>query len=58
MSGSFSTITAWRSSLEVAPTMVLAYLYFLGRSKKLAGSGAGAANQEEEELLTVSSFEH
>jgi len=57
MSGSFSTMTAWRSSLQVAPTMVLAYLYFLGRSKKQAGSGAEAANQEEEELLTVSSFE-
>src|SRR6266478_3583422 len=57
MSGSFSTMTAWRSSLQAAPTMVLAYLYFLGRSKKQAGSGAEAANQEEEELLTVSSFE-
>jgi len=57
MSGSFSTMTAWRSSLQVAPAMVLAYLYFLGRSKKPAGSGAGAANQEEEELLAVSSFE-
>ena len=57
MSGSFSTITAWRSSLQVAPAMVLAYLYFLGRSKKQAGSTARAANQEEE-LLTVSSFQH
>ena len=58
MSGSFSTITAWRSSLQVAPAMVLAYLYFLGRSKKQAGSRARAADQDEEELLTVSSFEH
>jgi hypothetical protein len=55
MSGSFSTMTAWRSSLQVAPAMVLAYLYFLGRSKKQAGSGA--ANEEEEELLAVSSLE-
>jgi hypothetical protein len=55
MSGSFSTMTAWRSSLQVAPAMVLAYLYFLGRSKKPAGSGA--VNQEEEELLAVSSLE-
>ncbi len=55
MSGSFSTMTAWRSSLQVAPAMVLAYLYFLGRSKKHAGSRA--ANEEEEELLAVSSLE-
>src|SRR5260370_484553 len=55
MSGSFSTMTAWRSSLQVAPAMVLAYLYFLGRSKKQAGSRA--ANEEEEELLAVSSLE-
>jgi hypothetical protein len=55
MSGSFSTMTAWRSSLQVAPAMVLAYLYFLGRSKKQAGSGT--VNQEEEELLAVSSLE-
>src|SRR5712692_9288896 len=55
MSGSFSTMTAWRSSLQVAPAMVLAYLYFLGLSKKQAGSRA--ANEEEEELLAVSSLE-
>ena len=55
MSGSFSTMTAWRSSLEVAPAMVLAYLYFLGRSKKQAESRAAS---EEEELLAVASLEH
>src|SRR5713226_2539586 len=55
MSGSFSTMTAWRSSLQVAPAMVLAYLYFLGRSKKQADSRA--AREEAEELLAVSSFE-
>jgi len=55
MSGSFSTITAWRSSLQVAPAMVLAYLYFLGRSKKQAESRA--ASKEMEELLALSSLE-
>jgi len=55
MSGSFSTMTAWRSSLEVAPTMVLAYLYFLGRSKKQTESRA--PSEEAEELLAVSSLE-
>jgi hypothetical protein len=55
MSGSFSTMTAWRSSLEVAPTMVLAYLYFLGRSKKQAENRA--PSEEAEELLAVSSLE-
>ncbi len=55
MSGSFSTMTAWRSSLQVAPAMVLAYLYFLGRSKKQAESRA--ASKEMEELLALSSLE-
>jgi hypothetical protein len=55
MSGSFSTMTAWRSSFEVAPTMVLAYLYFLGRSKKQTESRA--PSEEAEELLAVSSLE-
>jgi energy-converting hydrogenase Eha subunit A len=55
MSGSFSTMTAWRSSLEVAPAMVLAYLYFLGRSNKQAESRA--PSEEAEELLAVSSIE-
>jgi len=54
MSGTFSTMTAWRSSLEVAPAMVLAYLYFLGRSKKQAESRA--PSEEAEELLAVSSL--
>jgi hypothetical protein len=53
MSGSFSTVTAWRSSLQVAPAMVLAYLYFLGRSKKQVG--ARTASEEAEELLAGSS---
>lgn len=53
MSGSFSTMTAWRSSLEVAPAMVLAYLYFLGRSTKQAQSRT--ASEEAEELLAISS---
>src|SRR6266436_399705 len=55
ISGSFSTTTAWRSSLQVAPAMVLAYLYFLGRSKKQAESRA--VNEEAEELLAISSLE-
>jgi hypothetical protein len=55
MSGSFSTVTAWRSSLEVAPVMVLAYLYFLGRSKKEVGGRA--PSEEAEELLAVTSRE-
>ena len=54
MSGSFSTMTAWRSSLQVAPAMVLAYLYFLGRSKKQAESRA--PSEAAEELLAVSSL--
>jgi len=54
MSGSFSTMTAWRSSLEVAPAMVLAYLYFLGRSKKQTQSRA--PSEEAEELLAASSL--
>lgn len=54
MSGSFSTVTAWRSSLEVAPAMVLAYLYFLGRSKKQVGSRA--PSEEAEDLLAASSL--
>jgi hypothetical protein len=54
MSGSFSTMTAWRSSLQVAPVMVLTYLYFLGRSKKQAESRA--PSEEAEELLAVSSL--
>lgn len=54
MSGSFSAMTAWRSSLQVAPAMVLAYLYFLGRSKKQAESRA--PSEEAEELLAVSSL--
>jgi hypothetical protein len=53
MSGSFSTMTAWRSSLQVAPAMVLAYLYFLGRSTKQAESRT--ASEEAEELLAISS---
>jgi len=53
MSGSFSTMTAWRSSLEVAPAMVLAYLFFLGRSAKQAQSRT--ASEEAEELLAISS---
>src|ERR1700676_3991950 len=52
MSGSFSTTTAWRSSLQVAPAMVLAYLYFLGRSTKQVE--ARTASEEAEELLTSS----
>src|ERR1700730_6853875 len=36
ISGSFSTANVWRSSLQVVPAMVLAYLYFLIRSKKQA----------------------
>ncbi|HWW18635.1 MAG TPA: hypothetical protein VNY81_08455 [Candidatus Saccharimonadales bacterium] len=36
ISGSFSTANMWRSSLQIVPAMVLAYLYFLGRSKKQA----------------------
>jgi hypothetical protein len=54
MSGSFSTMAAWRSSLEVAPAMVLAYVYFLGRSKKQAASSR-APSEEAEELLAASS---
>jgi hypothetical protein len=53
MSGSFSTMTAWRSSLQVAPAMVLTYLYFLGRSTKHAQSRT--ASEEAEELLSISS---
>jgi len=53
MSGSFSTVTAWRSSLQVAPAMVLAHLYFLGRSKKQVE--ARTASEEAEELLAGSS---
>ena len=56
MSGSFSTMSAWRSSLEVAPAIDLAYLYFLGRSKKQAESEA--ASIEDEELLAASFLEH
>jgi hypothetical protein len=48
--------SAWRSSLQVAPAMVLAYLYFLGRSRKQIGSTEARA--EEEELLGVSLVEH
>jgi hypothetical protein len=55
VSGAFSMTNAWRSSLQVAPAMVLAYLYFLGRSKKQVGSRP--TNEEEEELVAVSSFE-
>src|ERR1700719_1067036 len=47
MSGSFSTMTAWRSSLQSAPTMALAYLYFLGRSTKQVE--ARTASEEAEE---------
>jgi hypothetical protein len=54
--GSFSMTSAWRSSLQVAPAMVLAYLYFLGRSRKQIGSTEARA--EEEELLGVSLVEH
>jgi hypothetical protein len=53
MSGSFSAMTAWRSSLQVTPAMVLAYLYFLGRSTKQ--SDARTASEEAEELLAISS---
>ena len=53
MSGSFSTVTAWRSSLEVAPAMVVAYLYFLGRSKKQTASTT--ISREEEKLFALSS---
>ena len=53
MSGSYSTVTAWRSSLEVAPAMVVAYLYFLGRSKKQTASTI--TRHEEEELFALSS---
>jgi hypothetical protein len=53
MSGSFSTVTAWRSSLEVAPAMVLAYLYFLGRSRKQTATTI--VSREEEELFALSS---
>ena len=53
MSGSFSPMTAWRSSLQVAPAMVLAYLYFLGRSTKQVE--AKTASEEAEELLANSS---
>lgn len=53
MSGSFSTMTAWRSSLQVAPAMVLAYLYFLGRSTKQVEDRT--ASEEAEELLAGSS---
>ena len=56
MSGSFSTTTAWRSSLQVAPAMVLAYLYFLGRSKNHGGNRR--APEQEEKLLAVSLVEH
>src|ERR1700738_4859972 len=52
MSGSFSPMTAWRSSLQVAPAMVLAYLYFLGRSTKQVE--AKTTSEEAEELLTSS----
>jgi hypothetical protein len=55
MSGTFSTMTAWRSSLEVAPAMVLAYLYFLGRSRKRAENRT--ASEEAEELLAIPSTE-
>jgi hypothetical protein len=54
--GSFSMTHAWRSSLQVAPAMILAYLYFLGRSKKQTASRG--ANEEEEELLAVSVVQH
>lgn len=50
ISGSFSN--AWRSSLQIVPAMVLAYLYFLGRSKKQAGRTW--ASEEEEELVALS----
>ena len=53
MSGSFSTMTAWRSSLQIAPAIVLAYLYFLGRSTKQVE--ARTASEEAEELLAISS---
>lgn len=52
ISGSFSTANAWRSSLQIVPAMVLAYLYFLGRSKKQAGRTW--ASEEEEELVALS----
>jgi hypothetical protein len=56
MTGSFSTVTAWRSSLQAAPAMVLAYVYFLGRSKKPVASRT--ASEEAEELLAISSPKH
>jgi uncharacterized membrane protein len=52
ISGSFSATNVWRSSLQVVPAMVLAYLYFLGRSKKQAVRIG--VSQEEEELLALS----
>lgn len=52
ISGSFSTANVWRSSLQIVPAMVLAYLYFLGRSKKQAGRTW--ASEEEEELVALS----
>jgi hypothetical protein len=52
ISGTFSTANVWRSSLQIVPAMVLAYLYFLGRSKKQAGRRG--ASEEEEELLALS----
>jgi hypothetical protein len=51
ISGSFSTANVWRSSLQIVPAMVLAYLYFLGRSKKQAVRRWAS---EEEELLALS----
>lgn len=55
MSGSFPTTTAWKSSLQVVPAMVCAYLYFLGRSKSQAENRA--PSEEAERLLAVSSLE-
>jgi uncharacterized membrane protein len=52
ISGSFSAANVWRSSLQVVPAMVLAYLYFLGRSKKQAVRTS--ASEEAEKLLALS----
>jgi hypothetical protein len=54
LTGSFSPATAWRTSLQVAPAMFLAYLYFLGRSRKQV---AIRLTNREEEVLAVASIE-
>jgi hypothetical protein len=54
ISGSFSPATAWRTSLQIAPAMFLAYLYFLGRSQKQV---AIRLTNREEEVLAVASIE-